>query len=81
VISFKSPLLGKVIPDTKKILNSPFNFEGGGGGALKFLSKHQTHSNSPYYWNMNNVNTGSIPNYTKYIPDYTRYIPKVCETL
>jgi hypothetical protein len=48
----------------------------------KFLSiLHQTHSNSPFYWNMNSVNTGSIPNYTKCIPDCTRYIPKVSEML
>ncbi len=45
-------------------------------GPLKFLSiLHQTHSNYPFYSNMNSVNTRSIPNYTKYIPDYTRYIP------
>jgi hypothetical protein len=51
-------------------------------GPLKFLSiLHQTHSNSPFYWNMNSVNTRSIPNYTNYIPDYTRYIPKVSEML
>ncbi len=74
VISIKSSLLGHVIPDTTKILNSPFNFNG----PLKFFGiLHQTHSTSPFYWNMISVNTRSILNYTKYILDYTRYIPKV----
>jgi hypothetical protein len=51
-------------------------------GPSKFLSiLHQTHSNSPFYWNMNTVNTRSIPNFTKCIPDCTRYIPKVSEML
>ncbi len=46
-------------------------------GPSKFLSiQHQIHSNSPFYWNMNSVNTRSNPNCTKYILDYTRYIPK-----
>ncbi len=49
---------------------------------LSFLRiMHQTHSNSPFYWNMNSFNTRSIPNYTKCILDYTRYIPKVSEML
>jgi hypothetical protein len=69
VISIKMPLLGHVTPDTKQILNSPFIFNG----PLKFISLlHQTHSNSPFYWNMNSVNTRSIPIHTKYTPDYTR---------
>jgi hypothetical protein len=37
VISVKSPLLGHVTPDIKKILNSPFNFQC----AFKVL-KHTT---------------------------------------
>ncbi len=42
---------------------------------LKFLSiLHQTHSNSPFYWNMNSVNTVTIPNYTKCIPGDTIYV-------
>jgi hypothetical protein len=51
-------------------------------GSLKFLRiLHQTHSNDPFYWNMNSVNTKSIPNFTKCIPGYTKYIPKVSEML
>ena len=62
----------------KKFLTLPLIFNG----TSKFLSiLHQTHSNSPLYWNMNSVNTRSIPNYTKCIPGYTRYIPKVSEML
>jgi hypothetical protein len=50
-------------------------------GPLKLLSiQHQIHSNCPFYWNMNNVNTRSIPNYTRRIRR-TRYIPKVSEML
>ncbi len=44
-------------------------------GPLNFLSiLHKAHSNAPFYWNMNIVNTKSIPNYTKCIPGYTRYL-------
>jgi hypothetical protein len=51
-------------------------------GPLKFLSiLHQGHSKSPFYWNMNSVNTRSFPNYTKRILGYTTYIPKVSEML
>ncbi len=51
-------------------------------GPSKFLSiLHQIHSNSPFYWNMNSVNTRSIQNYMKCIPDCTRYIPKVSEMI
>ncbi len=51
-------------------------------GLLNFLSiLHQTHSHSPFYWNMNSVNNRSIPNYSKYILGYTRYILKVSEML
>ncbi len=95
VISIKSPLLGHVIKSNQnqiyispadtmllqiftKFLTFPLIFNG----PSKFLSiLHQTHSNSPIYWNMNSVNTRSIPNYTKCIPGYTRYIPKVSEML
>jgi hypothetical protein len=62
----------------KKNVHSSFIFNE----PLKFLSiLHQTHSNSPLYWNIISVNTRSIPNYTKCIPGYTRYIPKVSEML
>ena len=62
----------------KKLLTLPLIFNG----TSKILSiLHQTHSNSPFYWNMNSANTRSIPNYTKCIPDCTRYIPKVSEML
>jgi hypothetical protein len=62
----------------KKILTLPLIFNG----SLNFFSMlHQTHSNSPFYWNMNSVNTRSIPNYTKSIPGYTRYVPKLSEML
>ncbi len=58
----------------KKMETLPLLFNG----PSTFLSiLHQTHSNSPFYWNMNSVNTRSILNYTKCIPGYTRYIPKV----
>jgi hypothetical protein len=65
VISIKDPLLGHVTLDieTLPLISN---------GLSKFLSiLRQTHSNSPFYWNMNSVNTRSIPYYTKYIPDYT----------
>jgi hypothetical protein len=62
----------------KKFKTLPFIFNG----LSKFLCiLHQTHSNSPFYWNMNSVNTRSIPNYTKCILDCTRYIPKASEML
>jgi hypothetical protein len=62
----------------KKILTLPLIFNG----PSKFLSiLHQTHSSSPFYWNMNSVNTRSIPNYTNCIPGYTKYIPEVSEML
>jgi hypothetical protein len=62
----------------KKFLTPSLIFNG----PIKFLSiLHQTHSSSPFYWNMNSVNTRSIPNYTKYITDYTRYIPEEGEML
>jgi hypothetical protein len=78
VISIKSLLLGHVTPDILKNLTLPLIFNG----PLKFLSiLDQTHSNSPFYWNMNSVNLRSIPNYTKCIPDYTKYISKVSEML
>jgi hypothetical protein len=54
VISIKSPLLGHVTPDIYKNFNSSFNFQW----VLNIL--HQTHSNYPFYWNMNSVNTRSI---------------------
>jgi hypothetical protein len=61
-----------------KIVNSPIICNG----PFKFLSiLRKTHSNSPFYWNMDSVNTGSIPNYTKHIPGCIRYIPKVSEML
>jgi hypothetical protein len=62
VISIKSPLLGHVTPDVKKKnLTLPIIFNG----TSKFLSiLHQTNSKSPFYWNMNSVNTRSNPNYT-----------------
>jgi hypothetical protein len=78
VISIKSPLLGHVTPEIKIFLTLPLIFNG----PSKFLSiRHQTHSNSPFYWNMNSINTRSILNYTECIPDCTRYIPKVSEML
>jgi hypothetical protein len=78
VISVKSPLLGHVTLDIKKFETLPLIFNG----PLKFLIiLHQTHYNSPFYWNMNSVNTRSIPNYTKYTPGYTKNIPKVSEML
>jgi hypothetical protein len=62
----------------KNFITLPLIFNG----PSSFLSiLHQTHSNSPFYWNMISVNTSSIPNYTKCIPDCTRYIPKVSEML
>jgi hypothetical protein len=61
-----------------KILTRPLIFNG----LSKFSSiLPQTHSNSLFYWNMNSVNTKSVPNYTKCIPGYTRYISKVSEIL
>ncbi len=53
-MSVKSPLLGHVTPDMKKCLTLLLIFSW----PLKFLSiLHQTHSNSPFYWNTNSVNT------------------------
>ncbi len=54
------------------IINGPSNF---------FSILHQTHSNSPFYWNMSSANTRSIPIYTKCIPGCTKYIPKVSKML
>jgi hypothetical protein len=50
-IYIKSPWIGYITPDNKKVLNSPFIFNG----ALKIKDLHQTHSNPLYSWNLNYV--------------------------
>jgi hypothetical protein len=77
-ISQKSHARTSGLQILKKFLTLPLIFNV----PLKFLSiLHQTHSNSPFYWNINSINIRSITNYTKYIPGYTKYIPKVSEML